>query len=543
MPDGKTATTEKTFPKDPYKGLTYYGPEHAPLFAGRDLDVRRVARVLSTGSTRVVLLHGATGCGKSSFLRAGLIPFLEEEVGAFRFAKDTGSDQSAIFVRSTDSPLERLASEVARYAVQQFGPAASDDPNSRSPHIQQLYVNRDNPRQMKPFLSDVRNEPELLVTLLSELSRAQPRTTVLVLDQAEEMLTLCPSHDCDALRAEFFEFLGFFTSVDIDVKLIITFRTEYHGKFYTLLRQGGADVNAVDDYFLDELTKSDLVEAIRRPTSEEKIRGYGVPLKHYKFILKGGLPEQIATDLMSTPLSGGVLPVLQIVCRQLYEQAKEHKGDGIRTIRVKDYKKVGRVEGQIDRHLQQALEACFKDSVSYFQVKNETMRWRDILSVLALPQPGDFVTTDVKEKDELEIIAKRKRARARLEPTMEFLALDKWKIVRPVRRTKRSSDEEIDCFSLGHDVLGLVLKTWHDRREKDKDALRIGIFLCAGISALVTIFVQRNAFFPAWASYAGWAVTLALGLLGSIPDHRWTQKIYSRIYGYLLDVVGKQRLP
>jgi hypothetical protein len=62
----------KDWPKDPYKGLTYYGPGDVPLFAGRDNDIDAVCGSIGLGNMRILLLHGLTGCGKSSFLRAGL---------------------------------------------------------------------------------------------------------------------------------------------------------------------------------------------------------------------------------------------------------------------------------------------------------------------------------------------------------------------------------------------------------------------------------------------------------------------------------------
>ena len=49
------------------------------LFDGRDDDVARFAMILDRPETRVLVLHGESGVGKTSFLRAGLIPYLEED--------------------------------------------------------------------------------------------------------------------------------------------------------------------------------------------------------------------------------------------------------------------------------------------------------------------------------------------------------------------------------------------------------------------------------------------------------------------------------
>src|SRR5450755_2956183 len=105
----------------PYKGFSYYGPDDVPLFAGRDQQIVDFARLVGQRDTRLVLLQGATGCGKSSFLRAGLIPYLEGRLRGFEFLKETqGDPDRAIFIRSTDSPLEQLAEEIFRIASEGY---------------------------------------------------------------------------------------------------------------------------------------------------------------------------------------------------------------------------------------------------------------------------------------------------------------------------------------------------------------------------------------------------------------------------------------
>src|SRR5262249_22473687 len=71
-------------PEKPYPSLRYYEHGDRPLFAGRDGDIARCAQILGAADTRMLVLHGESGCGKSSFLRAGLLPHLEEECVGFR---------------------------------------------------------------------------------------------------------------------------------------------------------------------------------------------------------------------------------------------------------------------------------------------------------------------------------------------------------------------------------------------------------------------------------------------------------------------------
>ena len=77
--------TNLTWPREPYKGLSYYNPEDELLFAGRESDIDDCVGFLAELRTRTLIVHGRTGCGKSSFLRAGLIPALESRVTDLSF--------------------------------------------------------------------------------------------------------------------------------------------------------------------------------------------------------------------------------------------------------------------------------------------------------------------------------------------------------------------------------------------------------------------------------------------------------------------------
>ena len=65
----------------PYRGLSPYERDDAAFFVGREDDraaLRRlIERALSSGAPRFVLVAGASGTGKSSVVRAGLVPDLE----------------------------------------------------------------------------------------------------------------------------------------------------------------------------------------------------------------------------------------------------------------------------------------------------------------------------------------------------------------------------------------------------------------------------------------------------------------------------------
>ncbi|MEU2832219.1 hypothetical protein ABZ667_26750 [Streptomyces lavendulae] len=64
----------------PYRGLAGFEERHADWFFGRErLRVVAVDRILSVGADVPQLLVGASGSGKSSLLRAGVLPVLRGE--------------------------------------------------------------------------------------------------------------------------------------------------------------------------------------------------------------------------------------------------------------------------------------------------------------------------------------------------------------------------------------------------------------------------------------------------------------------------------
>jgi len=93
----------------PYKGLNYFDESDADLFVGREtLTSKLTERLISlTGSAmRFLAVVGASGSGKSSLVRAGLVPALRWN--------QISTDWNIQIITPTAHPLESLANSMAQ---------------------------------------------------------------------------------------------------------------------------------------------------------------------------------------------------------------------------------------------------------------------------------------------------------------------------------------------------------------------------------------------------------------------------------------------
>ena len=69
--------------RPPFPGLMYFQEDDAAIFFGRDDDIRRVIERLNArrvqGGKRLLALLAASGAGKSSLMRAGVLPRLKKD--------------------------------------------------------------------------------------------------------------------------------------------------------------------------------------------------------------------------------------------------------------------------------------------------------------------------------------------------------------------------------------------------------------------------------------------------------------------------------
>jgi energy-coupling factor transporter ATP-binding protein EcfA2 len=251
---------------EPYRGLNVFDEEHAKYFFGREAEVQRLVEKLKDANFLAVL--GPSGSGKSSLIRAGLIPALRE--GSLN-----NSDRWLIRVlRPTGAPLAELAAELSR-TLNKWAVSAYVEAMQKSE--QALY---------QESLGALTHEKQKLVW---------------VIDQFEEVFSLCADEN---ERAQFIGNLIYPSTVrEARALVLFTMRADFYFKCASV--PALATRMASNQFLVSPMSIESLKLAIERPA---QLAG---------FALQPGLTEAILNDVAKQP---GALPLLEYALAELWEQ-------------------------------------------------------------------------------------------------------------------------------------------------------------------------------------------------------------------------------
>ena len=332
--------------------------------------------------------------------------------------------------------------------------------------------------------------PKLMGKLLSELSDRLPYGLVLVIDQGEEVFTLAADKE-DAENGELgLKLLGFAADTPGDFKQIISMRTEYYGRIANRI-EGVANRRSVGSYLLMDFSKEQLVAAIELPTCKTSIDYTSeIPREKYQFQYDGGVADVIATEAIRvcSKTDDSVLPLVQIICTQLYENVKARGKESDGVIRRADFfHGIGGVEGGLRSHAEALVSRLMREisSRSFASEIKTKMRMPNAVAALGrtkrLPdisafkavckrlyqrQPDGAVTTALSPKSEL---ASHWKGDVPFERLLDVATREEYRLLRVTPLALRGKSDQ-DFVSLGHDALAPVAAAWH----LDLKKLRVG---------------------------------------------------------------------
>jgi WD40 repeat protein len=336
--------------QNPYRGLQAFEEEHSQLFFGRQALIEQLYQQVCKQPLTVVL--AASGTGKSSLVKAGLIPYIKGHG-----EQGTGNrEQWHILapIRPGESPLKAIYNTL-----------------NKTLFTDNLLVNTE-------------------AHIVNWLQQNPQSKLMLVIDQAEELFTLCRN---EQEREDFLKLLAnLVANYSENFRLVLTLRSDFEPQLSNC---------ALEPYWYSSrfivpaMTREELRACIEEPASARVM-----------YFEPHSLVEQLIDEVAQMP---GALPLLSFTLSELYLKYLKSVREGTRSDRVitqADYEQLGGVTRSLTQRADREFDNLVKKDTVYASTIRKVMlrmvavggpelaRRRVPLSELEYPEPEN---TRIKE--------------------------------------------------------------------------------------------------------------------------------------------------
>ncbi|WP_369941690.1 winged helix-turn-helix domain-containing protein [Xanthomonas medicagonis] len=315
---------------NPYVGLQPFDPAHAEVFFGRSHAIAQIMASLRAqlqSRRGLVLVSGASGCGKTSLLRAGVVPLLCQP-GGLDGLEALAVAYCNLAMCHGDDVLDLLAQALAQWA-----------PNARAVF---------SPAQLGSLPAWLQHPPALHAAIAEAIRQCPParsgapadRHLLLVIDHAETTVASPGIGDADrtaldaALRA---------LCTAPQVAVLVLTRSDFYPRLIESL-PGVAELKRGDGH-VDLLAPraGEIGQIIRIPAAMAGLR-----------FQEDGDSAGRLDDVLRDATAGqpDALPLLQHTLHALHER---RTADGVLTFAA--YRALGGLEGALAHHAEQAFRA------------------------------------------------------------------------------------------------------------------------------------------------------------------------------------------
>lgn len=301
---------------EPFQGLEAFDKSRAHLFFGREAETRALVELLRQES--LVIVVGDSGSGKSSLVRAGVVPMFLG--GAFAKSATGGGGNDlwqVVETRPSNEPFEHLANALRDLALKRgAGPRQASE-------IADLVRTRETGK--------IRDA----IQAAAQLAKSELRVnTLIIVDQFEELFTLNAN---DTQKTFTDVLLGLSEG---PVRTVLTMRWDYYAlvstvkDLYDRIEANGRRAR----YALRRMSDNDLRRCVTEPL---KLAGVGEAQR-----------DALATAVMADIGDrANHLALLAMALRQTWTKRAEHGGDLLRS-----YIAIGRVDGALAKAADEAIE-------------------------------------------------------------------------------------------------------------------------------------------------------------------------------------------
>jgi WD40 repeat protein/energy-coupling factor transporter ATP-binding protein EcfA2 len=316
---------------NPFPGLRPFEATETHLFFGRDGQSEELLRRLRR--TRFLAVVGTSGSGKSSLVRAGLLPALKGGLMA-----SAGSDWRIAILRPGNDPIGNLARALA-------SPLVLGSRDEKNVGMQEILAETTLRRSSLGLA-------ELVARTRTKLDAGgQPlfhdyENLLIVVDQFEEIFRFKQLIEEEKSNEDAAAF----------VKLLLEAVRQPEGKVYVVLTMRS-------DFLGDCAQFQELPEAINdgqylipRMTRDERRSAIAGPVAVGEGSISEPLVNQLLNDVGDNP---DQLPIMQHALMRTWEYWLGHRSDG-EPIDIPDYNAIGGMAEALSRHADEAYEELSK---------------------------------------------------------------------------------------------------------------------------------------------------------------------------------------
>lgn len=308
----RTSSEEGTDEANPYAGLAAFQERDAPKFFGRETMVEQILSRLI--ELPLLALVGASGSGKSSLVRAGVIPALRR-----------GGDAWESFVmRPGPRPLAALADVLHQHSWQRSSHTANAPPSSGG-----------DTANMEAILKKLRKEPGFLGVQVRARAKRRRERALLFVDQFEEVYTLASESE----REAFLQCLvGVADDPSSPVRVVISIRHDFLDRV-ALGSSTLAELISRGTVLVGPLDRRGLQRALVAPAEALS----------YRFE-----SETLVAEMLDTlERTAGALPLLQFTASRLWAGRDIER----RMLTESSYRAFGGVEGALTSHADSVISS------------------------------------------------------------------------------------------------------------------------------------------------------------------------------------------
>lgn len=317
--------------REPYRGWEPLDEADAAVFFGRDaqivraLDAVRGMRMAGVDSLFVVL--GPSGTGKSSFLRAGLLPRLRREDRRFLVCEIVRPERNVL----TGEAGFAAAIKATRERFGRSGPNLGE--------LKSICTAGDAER-LAALLAELRDDAAGRLLLRGEDGEAAAPTLVLPLDQAEELFSADAGDQARAFLELLTATLARLNATEVGLVVAATIRTDRYEAMQAHPALAGLGTVLFDE--LKPMPATQFKEVIVGPAQRST---------------EGGRPLRVSPDLVERLLldageGADTLPMLALTMSRLYT---DYGSDG--ELKLAEYETLGGMRRVVQTEIDEVLSS------------------------------------------------------------------------------------------------------------------------------------------------------------------------------------------